>query len=222
MKRYLLVFILFVTTGCNSFLPYKGQSLDDLHQVIKNPEQYQGNIVSFAGEIRGVTEDIHQVKFVLKVEAPFYYYATGKDPLSYQLLLIDFQKEKPQLTGLKINTDIKVLARINKVETRSNVFGTPIAVLHLQAVAVSARSLKKDFFHTTQPDHQLYLSWKAGRLFFTEPPAEILSHYLPVQTSVSHPGKAQTPEPISTPVMSTAPEPDLVFEEEETFILPEE
>lgn len=221
MKRLLQLLVLFTMTGCNSFFPYKGQSLDDLHKVMQNPQQYQGNIVSFAGEIRGVTEDIHQLKFVLKVETPLYYYATGKDPLSYQLLLVDFKKEQPQLTGLKINTNIKVLAKINRMEMRSNTFGTPIAVLHLQAIALSARSLKKDFFHSFSPDNQLYLSWKAGRLFFKETPQEILAQYPPTPSSVSDSQNTQ-PVPTAPTPATRAPEPELVFEEEESFILSED
>ncbi len=222
MKRYLLVLTLFTIAACTSFFPYKGQSLDDLHKVVQNPEQYRGNIVSFAGEIRGLTEDIHHVKFVLKVEAPLYYYATGKDPLSYQLLLVDFKKESPQPTGIKAKSDIKILAKINRVETRANTFGEPIAVLHLQAIALSVRSVKKDFFHTVQPDNQLYLSWKAGKLFFKETPQQILARYSTPTAAAPKANKTTSTPLASTPAAVISPEPGLIFEEEEPFIVAEE
>ena len=218
MKRVLLLLLCIATTACNSLLPYKGQSLDDLHQVVQNPEKYQGRIVSFSGLIRGVSEDIHRVKLVLKVETPLYYYATGKDPLSYQLLLVNFKKEQPQSTGLSAGKYIKILAEIDRFEARKNALGTPIAVLHMNAIALADRADKKDFFHSVSPAKQLYLSWKAGRLFFKETPQQIITAFAPAPA-----------QPVSTkkdkPATSLSPEKPkeapLVFEEEENFILPQ-
>ena len=218
MKRVLLFLLCIATTACNSLLPYKGQSLDDLHQVVQNPEKYQGRIVSFSGLIRGINEDIHRVKLVLKVETPLYYYATGKDPLSYQLLLVNFKKEQPQNTGLAAGKYIKILAKIDRFEARKNALGTPIAVLHMNAIALADRDDKKDFFHSVSPDKQLYLSWKAGRLFFKETPQQIVTAFTPAPTQ-------PTPAPKNKPTNKSQVKPKeapLVFEEEENFILPQD
>ena len=220
MKRVLLFLLCFTTAACNSLLPYKGQSLDDLHQVVQNPQKYQGHIVSFSGLIRGINEDIHLVKLVLKVETPLYYYATGKDPLSYQLLLVNFKKEQPQNTGLTAGKYIKILAKIDRFETRKNALGTPIAVLHMNAIALADRADKKDFFHSVSPDKELYLSWKAGRLFFKETPQQIVTAFTPAPTQ---PSPVKKKKEIS-PSKKAPNETPIIFEEEEeeNFILPQD
>ena len=220
MKRYFLPLMCLTLLACNSLLPYKGQSLDDLHRVIQTPEKYQGEVVSFTGVIRGLTEDIRQLKLVLKVETPLYYYATGKDPLSYQLLLVTFQKENHLLTCFSVGYTIKILATIDRFETRTNHLGISIAVLHLQALAVTDRAEKKDFFHSYSPDKQLYESWAAGRLFFKETPKQIITRF-PAK-EVNTPKAAQKQVAIAVekkPQISSEPT-ELVFEEEEPFMLP--
>lgn len=221
MKRGLLLLVCFSLISCNSLLPYKGQSLEDLNTVIQSPEKYQGHIVSFAGEIRGITENDRLVKFVLKVETPLYYYATGKDPLSYQLLLVNFEKQTPQNTNLVPGKHVKILARVDQFKTRYTHLGMPVAVLHLQAIALADRETKIDFFHTQPPDFQLYESWKQGRLFFKETPQQVIAQANEQTLSVPAEAPARPAEslPIKPAPTVSAPEPALIFEEEEPFLL---
>ena len=96
-------------------IPYKDQNLDYLNGIEQNPDAYRGQVVSFGGVVQGVTEDTLRLRLVLKIDAPLYYYATGKgDSLSYELLLVSFNKKgMPQMTGLQKGRHIKVLARVN-------------------------------------------------------------------------------------------------------------
>ena len=141
-------------------IPYKDQNLDYLNGIEQNPDAYRGQVVSFGGEVQGTTEDTLRLRLVLKIDAPLYYYATGKgDSLSYELLLVSFNKKgMPQMTGLQKGHHIKVLARVSSYEKRKNFTGKDIAVLHLLAFAITDRTANKDFFRPESPDKQLYES----------------------------------------------------------------
>ena len=199
-------------------IPYKNQNLDYLHGIEQNPDAYRGKVVSFGGEVKGVTEDARRMRLIIKIDVPFYYYATGKDPLSYQLLLISFDKKgMPQMTGIQKGSDVKVLARVANYETRKNLTGKPIAVLHLIAFALADRNRDRDFFRPEPPYKQLYESWKAGRLFFNEQPQEIEARHPAVQR------KTMTffPLPPRTEEEKPAPAKGIVYDEEEpAFVLP--
>ena len=160
-------------------IPYKDQNLDYLNGIEQNPDAYRGQVVSFGGEVQGATEDTLRLRLVLKIDAPLYYYATGKgDSLSYELLLVSFNKKgMPQMTGLQKGHHIKVLARVSSYEKRKNFTGKDIAVLHLLAFAITDRTANKDFFRPESPDRQLYESWKKGRLFFEDSAQDIIKKY---------------------------------------------
>lgn len=200
-------------------IPYKNQNLDYLHGIEQNPDAYRGKVVSFGGEVKGVTEDTRQMRLIIKIDVPFYYYATGKDPLSYELLLISFDKKgMPQMTGIQKGHDVKVLARVANYETRKNLTGKPIAVLHLIAFALADRTRDKDFFRPEPPHKQLYDSWKAGKLFFEEQPQEIEKRYPAPQRKTMRfiPPLSQTAEPIP----AEKPKGIVYDEEEPAFVLP--
>ena len=97
--------------------------------------------------------------------------------------------------------------------------GKNIAVLRLEAIALANRTKKKDFFRTQSPDAQLYDSWKKGRLFFEEQPQEIIEQYPPETT----PQEKVISKPANSTPLPPAPLPPagIVFDEEETFILPQ-
>jgi len=223
MKYTSLFLACLALAACNSLFPYKGQSLDDLHRMVQTPEKYQGNIVSFSGEIRGIIEDIHNVKLVLKIDTPLYYYATGQDPLSYQFLLVTFHKETPQATGLAVGDPLKILAKIDRAQTRTNKLGNSVCVLLLDAIALSDRTRKQDFFHTATPDKQLYDSWKAGRLFFKETPQQIVTAFPPASAQAAEKPDAQTaPQTPPAPPAHTDEKREIVFDPEETPLVFEE
>ena len=221
MKTLALLILCLSLTACNSLFPYKGQSLDDLHRMVQTPEKYQGDIVSFSGEIRGIIEDIRQVKLVLKIDTPLYYYATGQDPLSYQFLLVTFAKEQPDTTGLSVGDPLKILAKIDHAQTRTNKLGNSVCVLLLDAIALADRTHKKDFFHTASPDKQLYDSWKAGRLFFKETPQQVVSAWPAIQTTLADTKPTKT-SAAQAPAKTPDDNQEIHFDEEETFILTEE
>ena len=121
-------------------IPYKDQDLNYLHGIEQNPQNYMDKVVSFGGEVQGVTEDTNLLRLVLKIDVPLYYYAIGKDTLSYELLLVTYEKKDlPQMTGIKKGHLVKVLARVANYETRKNLVGKEVAVLHLKAFALSNR-----------------------------------------------------------------------------------
>lgn len=102
MKPFLLLFLTVWLSACSAMIPYKNQNLDYLHGIENNPDAYRGKVVSFGGEVKGITEDARRMRLIIKIDVPFYYYATGKDPLSYELLLISFDKKgMPQMTGIQ-------------------------------------------------------------------------------------------------------------------------
>lgn len=220
MKKLIPLLFAAFLTACSSMIPYKNQNLDYLHDMEQNPDAYRGKVVSFGGKVKGVSEDARRARLIIKIDVPLYYYATGKDPLSYELLLISFDKKgMPQMTGIQKGSEVKVLARAANYETRKNLTGKPIAVLHLIAFALADRTRNKDFFRPEPPYKQLYESWKAGKLFFKEQPQEIEAKFPAIQrkTMTFFPlppaGKAE-------PAPAEKPQGIVYDEEEPTFVLP--
>ena len=223
MKRLFSLLLACLLAACSSMIPYKDQNLDYLNGIEQNPDAYRGQVVSFGGEVQGATEDTLRLRLVLKIDAPLYYYATGKgDSLSYELLLVSFNKKgMPQMTGLQKGHHIKVLARVSSYEKRKNFTGKDIAVLHLLAFAITDRTTNKDFFRPESPDKQLYESWKKGRLFFEDSAQDIIKKYpapAPVKLAPVVPAPVEIKE---KPQEEKQPEKALVFDPEDPpFILP--
>ena len=204
-------------------IPYKDQNLDYLNGIEQNPDAYRGQVVSFGGEVQGTTEDTLRLRLVLKIDAPLYYYATGKgDSLSYELLLVSFNKKgMPQMTGLQKGHHIKVLARVSSYEKRKNFTGKDIAVLHLLAFAITDRTANKDFFRPESPDKQLYESWKKGRLFFEDSAQDIIKKYPAPAPVKLAPVVVQPTEVKEEPKEEKQPEKGIVFDPEDPpFVLP--
>ena len=212
MKPFLLLFLTLWLGACSAMIPYKNQNLEYLHGIEENPDAYRGKVVSFGGEVKGITEDARRMRLIIKIDVPLYYYATGKDPLSYELLLISFDKKgMPQMTGIQKGSDVKVLARVANYETRKNLTGKPIAVLHLIAFAVADRTRDRDFFRPEPPYKQLYESWKSGKLFYSEQPQEVEARHPAVQR------KTMSFIPLPPAVQEETPKPSkgIVYDEEE-------
>ncbi len=219
MKKFLLFCFCFFLGACSSLMPYKDQNLDYLQGIEKDPNAYRGQVVAFGGEVAGITEDTLRLRLVMKIDAPLYYYATGKgNALSYELLLVTFNKRgMPQMTGIKKGHQIKVLARVGSFETRKNFTGKDIAVLHLLAFALADQTKHRDFFRRETPERQLYESWREGKLFFEESAQDVISRCPKVKAP-------QLPErfrrPLPPPEPPAEPERGIVFDEEEpTFVL---
>jgi hypothetical protein len=216
MKRFFYFLFIFTTAACSSMLPYKDQNLAYLNDIEQNPQAYYGQVVAFSGEVKGSTEDARHLRLVLKVEAPLYYSVTGKgNALSYQLLLVHFQKDTPAMTGILKGSALRVLARVSQYETRTNSLGEKMGVLHLEAFAVSDKTSSQDFFHLQSPEKQLYQSWKEGRLFFKETPQELEARY----PAAPKADPVATPKTTS-PAKEVTPKKHIVFDEEvEEFVL---
>ena len=223
MKPFFIFILCAFLAACSSIIPYKDQNLDYLQGIEKDPAAYRGKVVSFGGEVKGVTEDALRLRLVLKVDAPLYYYATGQgNALSYELLLVSFNKRgMPQMTGIQKGRHVKVLARVSSYETRKNFTGKDIVVLHLIAFAISDRTKNQDFFRPEPPDRQLYESWKKGRLFFEESAQDIIERYpAPAPRALPVVNAAPTLTP-PTPEEKPAAPRGIVFDAEEPpFILP--
>ena len=210
MKKILISSISLAVVACSSLFPYKDQSLEYLQGIEQDPSAYVDRVVSFSGEVKGITEDARRLRLVLKIAVPLYEQTTGKNPLSYDLLLVSFDKNTPQMTGIKKGNTLKILARVASCETRKNLIGAEVRVLHVRAFALADRTTRQDFFHPQTPSYQLYESWKAGKLFFKEQPADIEKRYVPpasVTPSVSVPPKPSSSQP-------TQPR-GIVYDEEE-------
>ena len=212
MKRFLMIMCAALLTACSAFAPYKNQSTDYLQHIEQSPATYWGKIVSFGGEVKGITEDTQLIRLVLKTEVPFYYAAVGKSN-EYELILVEYKKPTPPMSGITQGNSVKVLAHVDTYEKRKNAIGMPIGVLHLRAFALTNRSQKKDFFHTSSPEKQLYESWKRGRLFYQDSAEEISTQYppdpkTPAVPAVSKPAKKITPQPTT-----------IVYDEVEDFVI---
>lgn len=221
MKKFLLLFTCVLLAACSSIMPYKDQNLDYLQGIEKDPNAYRGQVVSFGGEVEGITEDTLRLMLVMKIDAPLYYYATGKgNSLSYEMLLVTFNKRgMPQMTGIKKGNTIKVLARVSSYETRKNFTGDDIAVLHLIAFALSDHTQHRDFFRPETPDRQLYESWKEGKLFFEESAQDVINR-CPKETAPQLPERFRKPlPPAPAPEPPAAPEAGIVFDEEEPIFV---
>lgn len=227
MKQFLILFFCAFLGACSSMIPYKDQDLNYLHGIEQNPQNYMNKVVAFGGEVQGITEDTNRLRLVLKIDVPLYYYAIGKDTLSYELLLVTYDKKDiTQMTGIKKGNLVKVLARVSNYETRKNLVDKEVAVLHLKAFALSNREKNKDFFQSTSPEKELYESWKAGRLFFEEQP-EDLTNSAPVVQPTPKPVKEKTirllpireKEEELKPISDPIPGGIIFDEEEEPFIL---
>jgi len=218
MKRIFYFLFILLLAACSSMIHYKDQPLTYLADIANNPDNYKNRVVSFTGNIKGVTEDARHLRFVLKVEVPFYYYATGQgNSLSYQLIIIRFEKESPEMTGIEKDHHVKILARVAKYETRQNSMGEEMGILQLNAFAVTDRTTKKDFYHTQPPELQLYDSWQSGRLFFKETVEMLESLYPHAPATNKTVGNINSD---NNPKENTASNDNpIVFEEPEDFIL---
>lgn len=175
-KKLLTLCVLAWLAACSSLMPYKDQNLDYLYSIQKEPEAYKGAVVAFEGEILGVRETPERIRMILKINAPLYYYATGKNSsLAYELLLVSYQKETPKASRLAKGDKIKVLARVDGYETRDTPFGQKAGAVRLEAIALANRTTKKDLFRQAGPDRALYDSWKSGKLFFDESAKQVLN-----------------------------------------------
>ena len=214
MKRFFFFLTITLLGACSAWQPYKDYSLDELKNIEKNPTAYLGKIVSFTGDVKGLTEGTQTLRMVLQTDVPFYYYATGKgNSLSYELILVTFPKTSPAMTHIQKSNTVKVLARVNTYEKRKNALGMPIGVLHLNAFALTDRNQKVDFFHTTSPEKELYTSWKSGRLFYQETPEQIVALHPSLPAPVAPPAQAT---PAATPAQTPR---EIVYDEEEEFVL---
>ena len=210
---YLFIFTLLIG-ACSGLQPYKNQNLDYLKDLEQRPAEYQGKVVSFGGEVKGITEDTQHLRLVLKTDVPFYYYATGKgNSLSYELLLVEYIKPLPSMSGIAKGNTVKVLARVGTYEKRKNRLGIQIGVLHLNAFALTDRPQKKDLFYTSSPEVQLYESWKTGRLFYQDSAEQISALYKEPVAPQKAPAKKAKDKP---PVVAR----EIVYDEVEDFIIP--
>ncbi len=217
MKPFFLAFVALLLAACSGLQPYKDQSVEQLKTIAQHPQDFYNQVVSFAGEIKGLTEDTRLIRLVLKTDIPFYYYATGKgNAHSYELLLVEYLKPIPQMSGLKKGDEIKILARVSRYEKRPNMLGSEIGVLHLTAFALAQRSQKKDWFLPTSPEKELYEAWKAGRLFYTQTADEIIALYPPAPAPQAQPASQATSQ---QPAPKNPAAHEIMYDEEEDFVL---
>lgn len=208
MKRFYIWVLNIGLVACSALAPYKNQTLDYLKDIEQRTPDYQGKIVSFGGEVKGITEDTQFIRLVLKTEVPLYYSAVGKRD-AYELILVEYAKPVPSMSAIAKGETVRVLARVHTYEKRKNTLDMPVGVLRLRAFALSNRSQKKDFFHTTSPEKQLYESWKQGRLFYQESAEEIVALY-PAETPATLP---------PTNTKKTDSSPTIVYDEVEDFVI---
>jgi len=219
---HLLLLLTLFTLSCSAMIPYKDNSLDDLHRITENLSAHQGEIVAFSGEVKGIVEDTHRIKLVLKIDVPLYYYATGQDTLSYGLLLVSFHKETATMSGIQKGYSLKVLARVADYQVRDNMIGKKVGVLHVNALALADRTRHVDFFRTQNPSYALYKAWKKGELFFKVKPSD-LEQLFPAEKSVKTASTATSPATAAVPAsirQTTNTIKQIVYDEEEDFILP--
>lgn len=82
-------------------MPYKDQNLDYLYSIQKDFAAYKGAVVAFNGEVAGVRETTQNMRIILRIDTPLYYYATGKgNNLSYEMIYVRFTKDVPRPTAI--------------------------------------------------------------------------------------------------------------------------
>ncbi|WP_428078173.1 hypothetical protein [Candidatus Avelusimicrobium faecicola] len=227
--RYILflLFSCFCLGACSSVMPYKDQNLDYLYSIQKDFAAYKGAVVAFNGEVAGVRETTQNMRIILRIDTPLYYYATGKgNNLSYEMIYVRFTKDVPRPTAIIQGHKLKVLGRVDGYEKRQDTYtGKTLGVVRLDAIALADRTTGKDFIRQDAPSNALYQSWKAGKLFFEESAESVLRAFPPAPTPEPKPKavkpvkktpKKETPKPAVIP-----PSAGIVFDEEEPpFILP--
>ena len=208
-------------------MPYKDQNLDYLYSIQKDFAAYKGAVVAFNGEVAGVRETTQNMRIILCIDTPLYYYATGKgNNLSYEMIYVRFTKDVPRPTAIIQGHKLKVLGRVDGYEKRQDTYtGKTLGVVRLDAIALADRTTGKDFIRQDAPSNALYQSWKAGKLFFEESAESVLRAFPPAPTPEPKPKavkpvkkapKKETPKPAVIP-----PAAGIVFDEEEPpFILP--
>lgn len=208
-------------------MPYKDQNLDYLYSIQKDFAAYKGAVVAFNGEVAGVRETAQNLRIILRIDTPLYYYATGKgNNLSYEMIYVRFTKDVPRPTAIIQGHKLKVLGRVDGYEKRQDTYtGKTLGVVRLDAIALADRTTGKDFIRQDAPSNALYQSWKAGKLFFEESAESVLRAFPPAPTPEPKPKavkpvkkapKKETPKPAVIP-----PAAGIVFDEEEPpFILP--
>lgn len=227
--RYILflLFSCFCLGACSSVMPYKDQNLDYLYSIQKDFAAYKGAVVAFNGEVAGVRETTQNMRIILRIDTPLYYYATGKgNNLSYEMIYVRFTKDVPRPTAIIQGHKLKVLGRVDGYEKRQDTYtGKTLGVVRLDAIALADRTTGKDFIRQDAPSNALYQSWKAGKLFFEESAESVLRAFPPAPTPEPKPKavkpvkktpKKETPKPAVIPSAA-----GIVFDEEEPpFILP--
>lgn len=208
-------------------MPYKDQNLDYLYSIQKDFAAYKGAVVAFNGEVSGVRETAQNMRIILRIDTPLYYYATGKgNNLSYEMIYVRFTKDVSRPTAIIQGHKLKVLGRVDGYEKRQDTYtGKTLGVVRLDAIALADRTTGKDFIRQDAPSNALYQSWKAGKLFFEESAESVLRAFPPAPTPEPKPKavkpvkkapKKETPKPAVIP-----PAAGIVFDEEEPpFILP--
>lgn len=208
-------------------MPYKDQNLDYLYSIQKDFAAYKGAVVAFNGEVAGVRETTQNMRIILRIDTPLYYYATGKgNNLSYEMIYVRFTKDTATSTAIIQGHKLKVLGRVDGYEKRQDTYtGKTLGVVRLDAIALADRTTGKDFIRQDAPSNALYQSWKAGKLFFEESAESVLRAFPPAPTAEPKPKavkpvkktpKKETPKPAVIP-----PSAGIVFDEEEPpFILP--
>ena len=208
-------------------MPYKDQNLDYLYSIQKDFAAYKGAVVAFNGEVAGVRETTQNMRIILRIDTPLYYYATGKgNNLSYEMIYVRFTKDTATPTAIIQGHKLKVLGRVDGYEKRQDTYtGKTLGVVRLDAIALADRTTGKDFIRQDAPSNALYQSWKAGKLFFEESAESVLRAFPPASTPEPKPKavkpvkkapKKETPKPAVIP-----PAAGIVFDEEEPpFILP--
>lgn len=208
-------------------MPYKDQNLDYLYSIQKDFAAYKGAVVAFNGEVAGVRETAQNMRLILRIDTPLYYYATGKgNNLSYEMIYVRFTKDTATPTAIIQGHKLKVLGRVDGYEKRQDTYtGKTLGVVRLDAIALADRTTGKDFIRQDAPSNALYQSWKAGKLFFEESAESVLRAFPPAPTPEPKPKavkpvkkapKKETPKPAVIP-----PAAGIVFDEEEPpFILP--
>ena len=208
-------------------MPYKDQNLDYLYSIQKDFSAYKGAVVAFNGEVAGVRETAQNMRIILRIDTPLYYYATGKgNTLAYEMIYVRFTKDTATHTAIRHGHKLKVLGRVDGYEKRQDTYtGKTLGVVRLDAIALADRTTGKDFIRQDAPSNALYQSWKAGKLFFEESAESVLRAFPPAPTPEPKPKaikpvkktpKKETPKPAVIP-----PAAGIVFDEEEPpFILP--
>jgi hypothetical protein len=157
MKKTLLVLALLVTTGCTYPEPtgYKVFGIEKLREIKLNPQRYVGRLYAFGGPVVDAEKTESQTVFRILVQDGVS--GEAQNAASDNSLFVFYPSGR---TTVADGHYVKVLGYIREPSVGKNLFGTKVASLTLDAIAVYDSFTGYPF--RLSRNEELFKKWKTG------------------------------------------------------------